>query len=67
MEAQGSQNLNKTTDHRLQELLRRNHSYFLHPKESFADFWATDHIMFIYSAGFGDFNNIWKHMSLCPA
>lgn len=40
---------------------------FLHPKESFADFQATDHIMFIYTAGFGDLSNIWKHTSLCPA
>lgn len=65
MEAQGSQNLNKTADHWLQETLRRHHNFFcLHPVESFADFWATDRIMFVYSAGFGDLSNIWRHESL---
>ena len=74
MATHGSQNLNKTADHWLQEILRRNYSFcflsfffFLHPMESFADFWTTDHIMFIYSAGFGDLSNIWRHTSLCLA
>lgn len=72
MEAQGSQNLNKTADHWLQEILRRNYSWvfffsFLHHMESFADFGAADHIVFIYSAGFGDSSNIWRHTSLCLA
>lgn len=37
---------------------------YLHHKKSFADFWATDHIMFIYSAGFGELSNIWRHQSV---